>query len=60
MFIADTDRHDVLLYHSMCPLLCVACSLLEEKVDQLKEMTTQNTQRLQEREDSALQYRRCV
>ena len=36
------------------------CSLMEQKVDQLNELTTENTRRLQKREDTAMQYKRCL
>ena len=31
---------------------------MEQKIDHLNEMTSENTQRLQDREDTALQYKR--
>ena len=36
---------------------CVGCSLLEQKIDQ---MSAEFTRKLQEREDAALQYNRCL
>ena len=36
------------------------CSVMEQKVDRLNEVTTENTRRLQKREDTALQYKKCV
>ena len=47
------------LYHPMSPPPCVGCSLLEQKVDELNVKTAENARRLQEREDKALQYKRC-
>ena len=46
--------------HSMCPTPCVGCSLIEQKIDQLDEKTAENTRRLLNREDTALQYKRCI
>ena len=48
----------MLLHHPMCP--CVGYSLAEMKIDRLSEMAAENTRRLQNREDTALQYKRCV
>ena len=36
-----------------------ACSLLAQKVDWLQELTAENSRRLVNREDTALQYKRC-
>ena len=44
----------------MCLLLCVGCSQTEQKIDRLQEMAAENARRLMNREDTALQYKRCV
>ena len=40
-------------------LLLHGCSLLAQKVDQLQELMAENSRRLLNREDTALQYKRC-
>ena len=40
--------------------LCVGCSLLEQKVEQLTEIATELTGRQLEREATALEYKRCM
>ena len=44
----------------MCLLLCVGCSQTEQKIDRLQEMTAEISRRLLNREDTALQYKKCV
>ena len=60
--LGSMDRYyadELLLECMQCPP-CVLCSLMEQKIDHLTELIAENTQRLQEREDTALQYKRCL
>ena len=46
---------------TLCVLpLCVGCSLLEQKVEQLTEMAAELTRKQLEREATALEYKRCM
>ena len=49
-----------LLGYLVCHHLVLGCSELEKKVDILTEMTDKVTKRQQEREDTALQYKRYL
>ena len=44
---------------SLMPSSLVGCSLLEQNIHRLKELTAENGRRLLKREDTALYYKRC-
>ena len=50
----------ILVNYSMCLPPCVGCSQSEQKIDRLQEMTAENARRLEQREDTALEYKRYV
>ena len=50
----------VWLNQFMCTLHCDVCSLVEQKINRLREMAAENARMLRNREDTALQYKRCV
>ena len=54
------DGHDVLLDDPVYPPPFDGCSLMEQKTDWLKETSAELTRRLQDREASAQEIKRCV
>ena len=47
MHVSCNGIDDVLLDHPVCPPSCVGCSVMEQKIDRLTEMTAELTRRLQ-------------
>ena len=49
--------NDVLLYHSVCP---VPCAWFSHMIQMVEQMAAELSRKLLKREDTALQYKRCV
>ena len=50
----------IYIYIIPCGPPCVGCSLMEQKLDQLTDRAADLTKRQLEREDTALEYKRCM